>query len=76
MDALWQRDLGIHIRRAVNAGDLPPDTDADQLVHELLGNMMALNHSLQLHHDQRAPSRARRAIDRLLGAPVQSGRAR
>jgi hypothetical protein len=33
MNALWQRDLRIHIRRAVSDGDLPPDTDADQLVY-------------------------------------------
>ncbi|MGP4002675.1 TetR family transcriptional regulator C-terminal domain-containing protein [Streptomyces sp. 8N706] len=47
MDALWQRDVRIHIRRATTVGDLP-DTDADQLVYELVGIMLALNHSLQL----------------------------
>lgn len=66
MGALWRRDLRIHARRAVNAGDLPPDTDPDQLVYELVGVMLALNHFLQLQQDPAAPARARRALDRLL----------
>lgn len=68
MDALWQCDLRIHTRRATTVGDLPPDTDADQLVYELVGIMLALNHSLQLHYDQQAPAGARRAMHRLLEA--------
>jgi tetracycline repressor-like protein len=67
MNALWQRDLRIHIRRAVSDGDLPPDTDADQLVYEIAGIMLALNHFLQLQQDRLAPARARRALHRLLG---------
>ncbi|WP_069816824.1 TetR/AcrR family transcriptional regulator [Streptomyces sp. TP-A0874] len=66
LDSLWRRDLSIHIRRAVNVGELPTDTDPGQLVYELVGIMLALNHSLQLHHDERAPGRARRAVRRLL----------
>lgn len=62
LDSLWRRDLSIHIRRAVTVGDLPADTDPDQLVYELVGIMLALNHSLQLHRDQQAPGRARRAV--------------
>ncbi|MEU8578839.1 TetR/AcrR family transcriptional regulator [Streptomyces asoensis] len=68
LDSLWRRDLSIHIRRAVTAGDLPADTDPGQLVYELVGVMLALNHSLQLHHDKQAPGRARRAVQRLLQA--------
>ncbi|GLY64234.1 TetR/AcrR family transcriptional regulator [Amycolatopsis taiwanensis] len=67
MEALWQRDLSIHIRRAVSLGDLPPDTDPDQLVYELWAVMLALNHFLQLNHDRSAPDRARRTLHRLLG---------
>ncbi|MFE2979053.1 TetR/AcrR family transcriptional regulator [Streptomyces sp. NPDC059258] len=66
MDALWLRDLGIHIRRAITAGDLPPGTDGDQLLYELAGIMLALNHHVQLHHDRQAPTHARRAVRRLL----------
>ncbi|GAA2332858.1 TetR/AcrR family transcriptional regulator [Streptomyces violaceusniger] len=68
LDSLWRRDLSIHIRRAVTVGDLPADTDPDQLVYELIGIMLALNHSLQLHRDKQAPERARRAVRRLLEA--------
>ncbi|MCG8922667.1 TetR/AcrR family transcriptional regulator [Lentzea sp. CC55] len=66
MNALWRRDLRIHIRRAVNDGDLAPDTDVDQLIYEILGVMLALNHFLQLEHDSTAPRRARQALKRLL----------
>ena len=64
----WRRELQLHVRRAIRAGDLPADTDPDQVVYELLGIMLALNHFLQLQHDPIAPARARRAVARLLGA--------
>lgn len=67
MNALWRRDLRIHIRRAVSFGELPRDTDVDQLIYEIVGIMLALNHFLQLEHDSAAPRRARRALERLLG---------
>lgn len=66
MNALWRRDLRIHARRAISDGDLPGDTDVDQLIYELLGIMLALNHFLQLEHDSAAPRRARQALTRLL----------
>jgi len=47
-------------------GELPPDTDIDQLVFELNGITLATDQATQLHHDPTAPTRARRAIDRLL----------
>lgn len=68
MNALWRRDLRIHIRRAVSFGELPADTDVDQLIYEILGVMLALNHFLQLEHDSAAPARARKALERLLSA--------
>ncbi|HEX8865282.1 MAG TPA: TetR/AcrR family transcriptional regulator [Lentzea sp.] len=67
MNALWRRDLRIHIRRAMSFGELPDDTDVDQLIYEIVGIMLALNHFLQLEHDAAAPARARKAISRLLG---------
>ncbi|MGI5506852.1 TetR/AcrR family transcriptional regulator [Lentzea sp. CA-135723] len=66
MNALWRRDLRIHIRRAISDGDLPRSTDVEQLIFELLGIMLALNHFLQLEHDNAAPRRARQALTRLL----------
>ena len=68
MNALWRRDLRIHIRRAISFGELPGDTDVDQLIYEIVGIMLALNHFLQLEHDSAAPARARRALERLLSA--------
>ncbi|MGW1787202.1 TetR/AcrR family transcriptional regulator [Streptomyces sp. NPDC002143] len=68
LDSLWRRNLSIHIRRAINVGDLPPETDPDQLVYELVGIMLALNYSLQLHRDTQASGRARCAVQRLLEA--------
>jgi AcrR family transcriptional regulator len=66
-DALWRRVLAHEARCAVAAGDLPPDTDVDQLVFELFGVVLALNHHWQLTRDPTAPTRARRAHRRLLG---------
>lgn len=67
---VWNRDLYRQIRTAVAAGDLPADTDADQLAFEIEGVILSLNNALQLHRDQHAPARARRALARLLGYPV------
>ncbi|WIX89639.1 TetR/AcrR family transcriptional regulator [Amycolatopsis sp. DG1A-15b] len=64
-DQLWQRELRLNIRRAVSLAELPPDTDIDQLLYEIVAIMLALNHFLQLHGDRRAPARARRALERL-----------
>jgi hypothetical protein len=47
-------------------GDLPADADPDQIAFELNAIAMALNQSLQLFHDRRAPARARRAVRRVL----------
>ena len=70
LNSLWERDLRRQIRIAVSAGDLPSDTDADQVVFELVGLMLALNRALQLYRDRAAPERARRAMSRLLGRPL------
>lgn len=66
---LWERDLRLHVRLAVEAGDLPVETDPDQMVFELVGQMLALNHTLRLHRDPAGPARARHAMNRLLHHP-------
>ncbi|WP_405949703.1 TetR/AcrR family transcriptional regulator [Streptomyces prunicolor] len=74
MNDLWQRDLRLQIRHAITAGELQSDTDADQLLYEVVGIMLALNHFLQLQRDRSAPDRARRALHRLwdgVKIPVQ-----
>ncbi|RKN12242.1 TetR/AcrR family transcriptional regulator [Streptomyces radicis] len=65
----WQRRLTAEIRTAVRTGDLPADTDPDQLVFELYGVMMSLNHTTQLAPTPEAPTQATRAITRLLSPP-------
>lgn len=67
LSALWQRNLRRQLHVAVEAGDLPADPGADQVAFELLGAMLALNQTLQLHRDRTAPDSARVAIARLLG---------
>lgn len=68
--SVWDRDLYRQVRTATADGDLPADTDADQLVFEVSSVMLGLNHTLQLRRDPAAPARARRALGRLLGQPV------
>jgi AcrR family transcriptional regulator len=59
----WRGRLGKEAGRAVDAGELPAGTDPEQVVFELLGVVMALNHAIQLHGDERAAARARRAVE-------------
>ncbi|WP_059007423.1 TetR/AcrR family transcriptional regulator [Streptomyces specialis] len=69
----WQRRLSADVRLAAAEGDLPEDTDAGQLVFELLGVMMSLNHTIQLHGETAAATRAVRAVDRLLAGQLPVG---
>jgi AcrR family transcriptional regulator len=64
--SLWLRVLAREARVAREAGDLPDDPDPDQVAFELNAIAMALNQSLQLFGDRRAPARARRAVRRVL----------
>lgn len=66
MNSLWQRDLRLHVQLAIRSGELPADTDAEQLVYEIVAVMLALNHFRRLQHDPTATARARRALHRLL----------
>jgi len=67
LTGVWEGDLRRQARLAVEAGDLPADTDPDQVVFELLGATFALNHALRLHGDSSALPRARRVMARVLG---------
>jgi AcrR family transcriptional regulator len=64
--ARWLRVLANEVTAAVEAGELPADTDAEQVAFELNAIVMGLNNARQLHGDRGAPARARRAIDRVL----------
>ncbi|MFC5720669.1 TetR/AcrR family transcriptional regulator [Streptomyces gamaensis] len=72
LSTVWQHDLRRHVRLAVEAGELPGDTDADQLVFELTGQALALHHARRLLRDAAAADRARRAMARLLGHALPS----
>jgi AcrR family transcriptional regulator len=63
---LWLKVLAREAREAREAGDLPADADPDQIAFELNAIAMALNMSVQLFGDRRAPARARRAVRRVL----------
>jgi AcrR family transcriptional regulator len=68
----WRRWLKLLAREAARArdqADLPADADPQQIAFELNAIAMALNQSLQLFGDRRAPARARRAVQRILVSP-------
>jgi len=62
-DVALRREVG----HAIEAGDLPPRTDPDQVVFELRGVVMAANQRLQLNGDPHARQHARAAVRRILG---------
>jgi hypothetical protein len=64
---LWLRVLAREAAAARDQGELPADTDPQQVAFEVNAIAMALNQSLQLFEDKRAPARARAAVRRILG---------
>ncbi|KAK1179826.1 TetR/AcrR family transcriptional regulator [Streptomyces sp. NBS 14/10] len=68
---IGRRRLAAEVRTAVAAGELPADTDPEQIAYELVGLYMALNQEIQLFAAPEAAERTRRALDRIL-APRQS----
>jgi AcrR family transcriptional regulator len=54
------------VRDAIEAGHLPPDTDAWQLTFEVFGIVLAAHHDYRLLRDPRAFEHARQAFDRVL----------
>jgi AcrR family transcriptional regulator len=63
---LWRRALEGEAAIAIEAGDLPRDTDPADVAFAMLGAALALNQSRQLHRDRRATDRARRLMARAL----------
>jgi AcrR family transcriptional regulator len=66
-EALWFGAIQDQVRIAIDAGDLPRDTDPDQVSFELRAIEAGLNQRFQLHRDASAPGRARVAMRRVLG---------
>ncbi|PBC65905.1 TetR family transcriptional regulator [Streptomyces sp. Tue6028] len=65
----WSAYVTAELTTAVENRELPERTDVEQLAFELNGVALAANQSIQLHRDPQAPTRARRAVARLLIAP-------
>ncbi|MFE9423594.1 TetR/AcrR family transcriptional regulator [Kitasatospora sp. NPDC006697] len=63
---VWRRRLAAELATAVELGELPPESEPEQIAFELLGAYFALNHTVLLHGDPTAADRTRRAVERLL----------
>jgi AcrR family transcriptional regulator len=64
--ARWLRVLEAEARTAIDAGQLPANSDPAQIAFELNAICMGLNNARQLHGDPAAPLHARRAVKRVL----------
>ena len=62
----WQGALQRSARQAIDAGDLRADTDAEQLVFEMYGLILALHHDARFLRMPGAVERARRGFERLI----------
>ena len=62
----WQRELGRAIAQAVEAKELPADTDALDLTFHLYGVILVVHHDARLMKSPDSVSRGERAIERVL----------
>jgi AcrR family transcriptional regulator len=62
----WLELIANLARTAVREGDFRPDTDVEQLAHDLNGVMLAYHHAARLLRDPAAEARAGRAFEALL----------
>ncbi|MFC0132222.1 TetR family transcriptional regulator [Massilia eurypsychrophila] len=62
----WQGALLRCVRQAIEVGDLKSDTDADQLVYEMYGMILALHHDARFLRMPGSIDRAHVAFDRLI----------
>lgn len=65
----WLRILRANLDRAVEEGDLPGDTDCDQLAHEIYTSAIGFEVTRRLIGDPDTEARARHAFDRMVGNP-------
>ncbi|MFC4158555.1 TetR/AcrR family transcriptional regulator [Chitinimonas lacunae] len=65
----WLTGLGRMARLAVEAGELPADTDIEQFAFEWLGLILSVHHHHGLLDDQRFYPMAWRGLERLIAAP-------
>jgi len=62
----WQGGLQRAARQAVDVGHLRPDADAEQLVYEMYGLILALHHDARFLRMPGSVDRARRGFERLI----------
>ncbi|MEX5747889.1 TetR/AcrR family transcriptional regulator [Massilia sp. X63] len=62
----WQDALRRAARQAVEVGHLRADADAEQLVYEMYGLILALHHDARFLRNAGAVDRARRGFERLI----------
>ena len=62
----WQGGLQRAARQAVDVGHLRPDADAEQLVYEMYGMILALHHDARFLRMPGSVDRARRGFERLI----------
>ena len=62
----WQDALRRAARQAIDVGHLRPDADAEQLVYEMYGLILALHHDARFLRNPGAVERARRGFERLI----------
>jgi AcrR family transcriptional regulator len=66
MVKVWQGALLRCAQQAVDAGDLKPDTEPEQLVYEMYGLILAVHHDARFLRVPGAVDRARRGFERLI----------
>ena len=71
---LWASVLEAEVLTAIAAGSMPAGTDPSQISFEMNAIAMAVNQARQLRADDAAGDRGRRAMARILGAPVPAAR--
>jgi AcrR family transcriptional regulator len=65
----WRASLQVLVSQTMDVQQLPADTDPVQFAFEWFGLMLAVHHDVRLFHDESAPARAQRALQRLLAQP-------
>lgn len=66
----WRNLLEREAQLAVEQGELPADTDTEQLAFEIVALATGTVQATRLHRDRRAADRLRRAYDGLLSRPA------
>ncbi len=62
----WRASLRKTVLQAMEAGQLRPDTDPEQLVFEIYSLVVGLLHDARFLHDGQSPRHAQRAFNRLI----------